>query len=121
MSDATTPMTPPPSEPGPGARPRPPASSGPNARRPDAALVESPGLAMLLEVARQRIEAHVRQRRGRGASIERVIPELRCLVREAQSCEEWDDPDDVLMAVVAGWAVDAYVGRPARPHVVHGD
>ena len=115
MSDTMTST----SEPGPDERPRRSASPDSNGLRPDARLDPSPRLVTLLEDARQRVSAHVRQRRAEGASIERVIPELRCLVREAQSCEEWYDPTDFLMAVVVGWAVDSFYDGPPLPHVGH--
>ena len=78
----------------------------------------SPDLAPLFAVVRQRVALHVRQRRGEGAPLERVVPELRCLVREAQSSEGWHDPTDVLMAVVVGWAVETYYDdQPELRHV----
>jgi hypothetical protein len=62
----------------------------------------------LLREARASIVEHVRLRRSEGASAERVVAELRCLVREAESCEEWHDEHDSLMARVVVWALDAY-------------
>lgn len=87
---------------------------------PDTILVQAPRLAALLDVDRQRVLDHVRRRRAEGASIERVIPELRCLVREAQSCEACCDPTDLLMAVVIGWAVESYLDPWEPRRGVHG-
>jgi hypothetical protein len=53
--------------------------------------------------------------------VERVLPEVKCLVREAESCEGWRDPSDALMAHAVRWSIEAYYGAyhdaPALRHV----
>ena len=51
---------------------------------------------------------YVYRRRAEGAPVERVLPEVRCLVREAESCERWSDPDDLLVAQAERWSREAY-------------
>ena len=51
---------------------------------------------------------YVYRRRAEGASVERVLPEVRCLVREAESCERWNDPDDLLVTQAERWSREAY-------------
>lgn len=78
---------------------------------PSAALVH------LLNHLRSTVAAYVSGRRAEGAAIERVLPEVKCLVREAASCEQWHDPADTLMAQVVRWTIDAYYEQPELEHV----
>ena len=71
----------------------------------------APGLERLLAHLRAVVTQHVRSRRAAGVPVERVLPELRALVREAEAREGWRDSSDALLARVYGWGVDAYEGR----------
>jgi hypothetical protein len=59
----------------------------------------------------------VRRRQSEGLPIERVLPEVKCLVREAASCERWVDPGDTLTARTVRWAIEAYYDQPELRHV----
>jgi hypothetical protein len=77
----------------------------------------STALVHLLQHLRTTVAAYVASRRAEGAAIERVLPEVKCLVREAASCEQWHDPMDALMAQVVRWTIDAYYEQQHREHV----
>ena len=87
----------------------PPAPAGDAA--PSAALVH------LLQHLQSTVGAYVASRRAEGVAIERVLPEVKCLVREAASCEQWHDPADTLMTQVVRWTIDAYYEQPDLSHV----
>ena len=57
------------------------------------------------------------ERRDLGTPVERLVPEVKGLVREATACEGWCDPTDTLMAQVVRWAIAAYYDDPALAHV----
>jgi hypothetical protein len=65
-------------------------------------------LADLLADLQLCVVNYVYRRRAEGAPVERVLPEVRCLVREAESCERWSDPDDLLVAQAERWSREAY-------------
>lgn len=72
-------------------------------------------LADLLADLRLCVVNYVYRRRAEGASVERVLPEVRCLVREAESCERWTDPEDLLVAQAERWSLEAYAdSAPTR-------
>jgi hypothetical protein len=77
----------------------------------------SPELARLLAMVRTEVTRYVVARRGVGAPIERVLPEVKCLVRASQVYERWDDPRDTLMTQVVHWVIGAYYDEPALAHV----
>jgi hypothetical protein len=77
---------------------------------PDAAAVPSRELVRLLTDLRAKLAEHVAGRRAAGASPERIIGEVRCLVREAESYEGWRDPSDALMSHAVRWSIEAYYG-----------
>lgn len=68
----------------------------------------------LSRVVREHIASLVRRRRREGASIHRVIAEIRCIVREAESCEGWHEESDALMSIVVRWTAEAYHDRSER-------
>lgn len=74
-------------------------------------------LARLVAHLQSTVTSYVRERRREGVPVERVIPEVKCLVREAESCEGWRDPADTLMAQVVRWSIQAYYDEPALQHV----
>jgi hypothetical protein len=78
----------------------------------------SPELCRLLVHLRSTVTAYVVARRTDGIPIERVMPEMKCLVREAESCEAWRDPSDQLLAEVVRWGIEAYYDEPSQQHVV---
>lgn len=77
----------------------------------------SPELVRLLAHLRSTVTRYVRERRDGGAPVERIVPEVKCLVREAASCEGWLDPGDTLTAQVVRWAITAYFDQPELAHV----
>jgi hypothetical protein len=93
----------------------------------DAAVAEEPGeapspeLVRLLGHLRSTITRFVCKRREAGVPVERMVPEVKGLVREAASCEAWVDPGDTLVAQVVRWAITAYYDacsdQPEPAHV----
>jgi hypothetical protein len=79
--------------------------------------VPSPELARLLAMVRAEVTRYVAARREAGAPIERVLPEVKCLVRASQVHERWDDPRDTLMTQVVRWVIGAYFDEPELLHV----
>jgi hypothetical protein len=77
---------------------------------PDAA---SPELVRLLVHLRSMIACHVGALRSAGAPVERVLVEVKSLVREAVALEAWYDPSDALMGQVVHWTISAYYDEPA--------
>ena len=77
----------------------------------------SPELRRLLGQLRSTVTAYVLARRTAGVPIERVVPEAKCLVREAESCEAWRDPSDVLLSQVVRWGIEAYYDDPSLQQV----
>jgi hypothetical protein len=97
------------------ARMGPAAAASPPPPIGDAA--PSTALAHLLQHLQSTVATYVACRRAEGTAIERVLPEVKCLVREAASCEQWHDPADSLMAQVVRWTIDAYYDQPDLEHV----
>jgi hypothetical protein len=76
----------------------------------------SPELVRLLAHLRSAVTRYAQERRDAGAAVERIVPEVKCLVREAASCEGWFDPGDSLMAQVVRWTIMAYYDQPELAH-----
>lgn len=68
----------------------------------------SPELQRLLGHLQTTVRDFVHARQAAGVTIDRVIPEVVCLVRESESCEGWRDSSERLMAQVVRWSIDAY-------------
>ena len=83
----------------------------------ESAEVSSASLRGLLEHLRATVTEYVHGRRTDGLPIERVLPEVKRMVREAQSSEPWWDPTDALAAQVVRWTIEAYYVVPALRHV----
>jgi hypothetical protein len=83
----------------------------------ESAVEPSPELVRLLATLRARVVRHVAERRAAGASPERIVAEVRCLTREAESCEGWRDPSDTLLRQVVRWSIEAYYDEPELQHV----
>lgn len=81
---------------------------------PDAApsVPMRPDLAAKL---RESLTPYVQQRRAANAPLERVIGEVRCLVREAESCEGYADPAEALLRCALEIAADAYEAGARSP------
>jgi hypothetical protein len=77
----------------------------------------SPELVRRLTHLRSTVSRYARERREAGVPVERVIPEVKGLVREAASGEGWVDPAETLMAEVVRWAITAYYDEPELAHV----
>jgi hypothetical protein len=69
-------------------------------------------LSRLLHRLRTTVARYVGDRCRAGAPVQRVLPEVRSLVREAVAYEGWYDPGETLMEQVVGWAVAAYYAAP---------
>jgi hypothetical protein len=76
----------------------------------------SPELVGLLAHLQSTVVRYVHERRAEGAAVERVIPEIKELVREAASHEGWVDPAGALTAQVVRWAIEAYYDQPELAH-----
>jgi hypothetical protein len=76
----------------------------------------SPALAGLLGQLRATLARYVGERRDAGLPVERVVPEVTALVRQATACEGWHDSAGALMTRVVGWTVAVYHDRPLVPH-----
>jgi hypothetical protein len=77
----------------------------------------SPELVRLLEQLRATVTSYVERRRGAGAPVERVLPEVKALVRAAEPCIEWPYERGVFTARVVRWAIEAYYDQPELRHV----
>lgn len=75
----------------------------------------SADLTRLLEQLRTAVARYVGERRLAGAPIERVLPEVKGLVREAVAHDEWHDPAAALMQQVVGWTIATYYDQPEQP------
>ena len=82
--------------------------------------VPSAELVGLLGRLESTVGRFVRGRRDRGLPVERVLSEVKGLVREASALDGWCDPADTLMARVVGWTIMAYYHEPEPAHVPHG-
>jgi hypothetical protein len=72
-------------------------------------------IARLLADLQTTVVSFVHARRAAGVPVERVLPEVVCLVRESESCEGWRDSSERLMAQVVRWSIDAYHDAAQRP------
>ena len=81
----------------------------------------SPELARLLAALRASVVRYVHERRAAGTPVERIVPELKSLVREAATREQWRDAGDTLREQVVRWAIAAYYDRPEPAHVPRVD
>ena len=70
-----------------------------------------------LDHLRASIGRYVAERRAAGAPLDRVLLEVRSLVREAEACEGWRDASETLLAQVAWWSINAYYDEPELQHV----
>ena len=75
---------------------------------PTIADAPSAELTRLLSHLQATVTQFVHARRAAGMAVDRVIPEIVCLVRESESCEGWRDRSERLMAQVVLWSIDAY-------------
>jgi hypothetical protein len=74
--------------------------------------VATPELAGLLVRLRETVARYVAERRADGACLERVLPEVRCIVREAESADGGFAASEALMRQVLRWAAAAYDDAP---------
>ena len=65
-------------------------------------------LTLLLDRLREHVAVLVRIGRAEGLPIQQVLPQVKGLVREAESCERWNDPADIIMAHVVRWTTEIY-------------
>jgi hypothetical protein len=81
----------------------------------DAAPATQPSadLVGLLDRLHTAVARYVGGRRLAGAPIERVLPEVKALVREAVAYEGWHDPAETLVQQVVGWTIAAFYDVPA--------
>ncbi|MGZ8377023.1 MAG: hypothetical protein ACXW61_06730 [Gemmatirosa sp.] len=77
----------------------------------------SPALLQLLAQLRWIATRYAQARRAARLPIERLLPEVKGVVREVESTEGWHDPADALMAQVVRWTIEAYYDEPALQHV----
>jgi hypothetical protein len=84
------------------------------ARAPETPSAE---LMRLLGYLRSTVCRYVRARRGAGVPVERVLPEVKGLVREASALEGSFDSADTLMAQGVRWTIAAYYNEPEPAHV----
>ena len=84
---------------------------------PDALDEPTPELLRVLTRLRTQLTRYVSRRRAAGVPIERVLPEVKCLVRESQSVERWADPAGTLMAQIVRMSITAYYDEPELRHV----
>jgi hypothetical protein len=83
---------------------------------PDAALVApSAELALLLARLQEAVAQYVAARRADGTPMERVLPEVQCVVREAESADGTFAGSEALLGQVMRWAVAAYRDEAERP------
>ncbi len=80
----------------------------------DAAVTAAPSPALVghLGHLRATLTRYVGERRDAGAPVERVLPEVKGLVREAAARELWLDTADALMGQVVRWTITAYYDHP---------
>jgi ABC-type transporter Mla subunit MlaD len=95
---------------------REPATGSPLADAAGALDAPSAELARLLGHLRSTVGRYVRERRAAGLPVERVLPEVKGLVRAAWAPEEWFDSADALTTQVVGWTITAYYDEPEPAH-----
>jgi hypothetical protein len=90
--------------------------------RDTARVLDAPSaqLVGLLGHLRATVDRYVRERREAGLAVERVLPEVKGLVREALVIEGWPDSADTLMAQVVRWTIRAYYDQPEVARVSRG-
>jgi hypothetical protein len=88
---------------------RPPVATGAAAPAPP----PSAELVALLDRLRAAVGRYVGGRRRAGAPVERVLPEVKALAREAVGYAGWHDPAEALMRQVVGWTIAAFYDAPA--------
>lgn len=95
---------------------RPRASAAPRYQtRTDVVGEEAPpALVGLLAALRASVTVYVCGRRRAGAPIERVLPEIKSLVRDAESSMGSLETLAPLVAQVVGWTIEAYYDQPPR-------
>jgi hypothetical protein len=69
-------------------------------------------LVRLLAQLRASITVHVCRLRDEGVPPERMLPQVKVLVRETMASEDWQDPSDTLLAQVVRWSIEAYYDEP---------
>ena len=86
---------------------------------PDPGSVDAPSPELLRSLAHLRatVTRLARERRGAGVPVERVIPEVKQLVREAAAGEGSLHAGGTLAAQVVTWTISAYYDRPEPAHV----
>ena len=82
-------------------------------RRPAAVRCMN-GLVARLQAS---IAVYADERRVAGASLDRVLAEVRALVHDAERAEGWPDELGVLAGRVARWATEAYLDEPGLRNV----
>jgi hypothetical protein len=75
----------------------------------------SADLVVLLAHLRTAVAHYVGERRLAGAPIERVLPDVKALVRKAVAYEGWHDAAEALMRQVVGWTIAAFYDPPEPP------
>ncbi len=101
--------------------PAPEGAAGTGAARPGvfATGASAAALTRFLGELRAGITVYAAARRAEGVPSARVLAELRCLLREAESCEGWQDAasSDLLLAQITRWTLEAYHhdGHDTRP------
>ena len=73
----------------------------------------SPELVRLVGHLRSSLARHVARRREAGASLDRVLVEVRRLAHQAVALEGWRDASDPLVRQVVRWSIAAYYNEPA--------
>lgn len=68
----------------------------------------APGLVAFLADMRAAVTTYVGRRRGEGTPVERVLPEVKILVRGAVCGAEMRGVAEVLVAHAVRWSIDAY-------------
>jgi hypothetical protein len=88
---------------------RPPVATG---DATSSTRASSADLIGLLERLRMAVARYVCDRRVAGAPVERVLPEVKALVREAVAYEGWHDAAEALLRQVVGWTIATYYDAP---------
>jgi hypothetical protein len=73
----------------------------------------SPALVGHLGHLRATVTRYVGERRDAGAPVERVLPEVKDLVREAATRELWFETAEALVRQVVRWTITAYYDHPS--------
>ena len=83
------------------------------------AALRAPAPEFVHDVAQLRtaVVRHVRDRRGDGVPLDRVLVEMTALVEQAEGLAGSPDELGVLLGQVRRWSLDAYLDEPALQHV----